>query len=298
MRNSSVYQEGHDYSAPFKYAPYKTFKKAYKIINYNMDNPFFEVDVHATSGELKQLEEQGYLVRRKIINDQTIDILKKATDLLVDVEMQREDREYYEGNGIFIRYLIDKEPIFMNLLTYPPILTVIRAMLGPQVQLMDMVARVTFTDEPNQKLMWHIHNRVVPNPLPPFFAHPHSLDAIIYLDDANEKNGPLCFIPGSHKDVHRDMKFRDHDDKEGQVAVSCNAGDCIFSHSNLWHRVLSSLNTGEKGERRRVLLLGFMPAWFKREFPKGIVPESRATEGLLENGEPEIKELLGHFEWV
>lgn len=297
MENSSKKQMS-SFSEPFEYPSRETYKKPYKIINYNMESPFREVDVHASPDELLQLENQGYLHRKKIINDQTIDILKKATDQLVDIELQRDDREHYVGNGIFIRYLLDKDPIFMNLLTYPPVLSVIRSMLGPQVQLMDMVARVTFTDEPHQKLMWHIHNRVVPNPLPPFFAHPHSLDALIYLDDVNEDNGPLCFIPGSHKDIHREVQFRDHEDKEGQVAVSCDAGDCIFSHSNLWHRVLPSLKTGEKGERRRVLLLGFMPAWFKREFPKGIVPQKRPTEELLKNGDSEIRELLGHFEWV
>lgn len=284
-------------SNPFEYDSNNSYKKDYKIINYNMKDPHVSVDVHASPEELESLEKNGFLLRRNIINRSTIDLLKEAVDKLVDEEMQNPAKEYYPGNGIFIRYLVDKDPLFINLLKYPPILSVIRAMLGPQVQLMDMVARVSFLDEPELKLMWHIHNRVVPDPLPPFFAHPHSLDALIYLDDITESNGPLCVIPGSHKDIHLDIGFRDHTDKEGQISVTANAGDCIFSHSNLWHRVLPSLEQGQKGERRRVLLLGFMPSWFKREFPKGIRPKSKLADRIGDD-DVELKELLGHFEWV
>ena len=275
-----------------------THRKDYKIINYNMKNPHVGVDVYASPDELKGLAENGFLLRKNMINRETVDLLKAAVDERVDQEMQDPAREYYPGNGIFIRYLVDKNPVFMNLLQYQPILSVIRAMLGPQVQLTDMVARVSFLDEPELKLMWHIHNRVVPNPLPPFFAHPHSLDALIYLDEITERNGPLCVIPGSHKDIHLDIGFRDHENKEGQKTVTAQAGDCIFSHSNLWHRVMPSLEQGAKGARRRVLLLGFMPSWFKREFPKGIRPKSKAYDSLSPDENPELRELLGHFEWV
>lgn len=282
----------------FECPPSSTHRINYKIVNYNLQNPYIPVDVWATPDELQQLAVQGYLLRKNIFSPEVIKVLKQATDKLTEDEMQHEKKEYYPGNGLFIRYLIDKDPVFLNLLKYPPILSVIRAMLGPQVQLMDMVARVTFLDEPHQKLMWHIHNRVVPNPLPPFFAHPHSLDAIIYLDDADKASGPLCVIPGSHKQIHLEMEFRDHTDKQGQLMVPLRTGDCVFSHSNLWHRVLPSTRTGQKGDRRRVLLLGFMPAWFKREFPKGIRPKQRVVDTSWESLDDETKELLGHFEWI
>lgn len=284
--------------APFDYMSDGVYNIQYKIINYNLDNPFRSVDVHATLEEIELLANHGFLVKRQIINSETVKVLKSAVDELVDIEMKNPEREYYPGNGIFIRYLIDKNPIFFNLLNYQPILGIIRAALGPQIQLMDMVARVSFLDEPELKLMWHIHNRVIPNPLPPFFAFPHGLDALIYLDDINENNGPICVLPGSHKQYHMDLDFRDHQDKEGQVPVIAKAGDCVFSHSNIWHRVLPSKGKGQQGERRRVLLLGFMPAWFKREFPKGILPKIKTTEILKNNGDSDTKELLGNFEWI
>lgn len=269
----------------------------YKIINYNLPDPYVPVDVYATDAELASLSDSGFIHKRAMFDCKAVDQLRAAVDELVQVEMENPDREYYPGNGIFIRYLIDKHPAFREFLKFEPILSVARAMLGPQIQLMDMVARVTFLDEPQQKLMWHIHNRVVPDPLPPFFAHPHSLDALIYLDDSDEKSGSLCVIPGSHKYIHMDIPFRNHDDRPGQAVVSTSAGDCIFAHSNLWHRVVSS-NETIPGKRRRVLLLGFMPAWFKREFPKGVRPKHRLAEDPLVSQDPAFKELLGHFEWI
>jgi len=285
------------YSEPFEHYSRSSHRINYKINNYNMENPNVCVDVYATQEELGFLEKNGFLLCRNIIDSAAVCLLKEAVDKLVDKEMTNTKREYYPGNGIFIRYLVDKEPLFIRLLKYPPILSVVRAMLGPQVQLMDMVARVSFLDEPEHKLMWHIHNRVIPNPLPPFFAHPHSLDALIYLDETTERNGPLCVIPGSHKDIHMDIGFRDHMDKDGQILITVNAGDCVFSHSNLWHRVLPALEKGPEGARRRVLLLGFMPSWFKRDFPKGIRPTIRLAERVGDN-DAELKELLGHFEWI
>jgi len=242
----------------------------YEIINYNRTDVHRSVEVFASKEELGSLEADGFLKVDGMFDAGDVARLREATDRIVDLEMARGDREYYPGNGIFVRYLIDKDPLFQHLLTYRPILSVVRAMLGPQIQLMDLVARVTFMNEPQQRLMWHIHNRVVPDPLPPFFAHPHGLDALVYLDDSDETTGGLCVLPGSHREVHRKMEFGDHRDKEGQKVVFTKAGDTIFAHPNLWHRVTPS--TGQRDERRRVLLLGFMPAWFKKEFPKGIRP--------------------------
>ncbi|RMP70115.1 phytanoyl-CoA dioxygenase family protein [Pseudomonas syringae group genomosp. 3] len=273
------------------------FDLNYKIINYNRNNPTVGFGVYATRQELAGLEREGYLFRERLFNAEQVNILRQAVDLIVAEEMDHPEKEHYPGNGIFIRYLMDKHPLFQVLLDYPPILSIVRAMLGPQVQVMDLVARVTFLDEPRQRLMWHIHNRVVPDPLPPFFAHPHSLDAIIYLDDTDLTNGALCVIPGSHKDIHRVMEHGDFTDKDGQLVVETKAGDCIFSHSNLWHRVVES-GRQTPGGKRRVLLLGFMPSWFKKDFPKGVRPEQTLKDHLGASADEQTQELLGSFKWV
>lgn len=269
----------------------------YEINNFNLKQTKRPVLVQATPDELTALAKDGFLHRKRLIDDDLLEAFRTAVDRLTEIEMKHPDREFYAGNALFIRYLMDKDSAFGPLLRFSPILSVVRAMLGPQVQLMDLVARVTFLDSPHQRLMWHIHNRVVPQPLPPFFAHPHGLDAIIYLDDATEANGPLCVLPGSHTEIHRKIPFGDYDDQHGQLAVPASAGDCIFSHSNIWHRVLPS-SKAFPGERRRVLLMGFMPSWFKQDFPKGIRPTTKLCDEMRRSTDPEVRELLGEFEWT
>ena len=60
--------------------------------------------------------------------------------------------------------------------------------------------------QPSQETEWHFHQRVIPDPLPPLFMLPQTVDMLMYLDDARGKNGPLCVLPGSHRLLHRECE--------------------------------------------------------------------------------------------
>ncbi|MDQ3250614.1 MAG: phytanoyl-CoA dioxygenase family protein, partial [Chloroflexota bacterium] len=135
----------------------------------------------------------------------------------------------------------------------------------------------------------HIHQQVVPNPLPPFFSHPHSLDCLIYLDELNDTNGPLCCLPGTHWRTELDLPTEDFSDKPGQMIVKVPAGSCVIIHSNLWHRALP---TRPEGTKRRLVIITYTPTWM-RQAPYGVRPADGLTEPLRQNGDDEIRELLG-----
>ena len=92
---------------------------------------------------------------------------------------------------------MDKDPVFLELLKYPPVLSVCRVMMGPLVRLRGLTARISFPGAELQEPNWHQHMRVVSKPLPPWFSQPHAIDALIYLDDIDDDTGPVCIVPGS-----------------------------------------------------------------------------------------------------
>ncbi|WP_228476813.1 hypothetical protein, partial [Pseudomonas aeruginosa] len=87
-----------------------SFKLNYEIINYNRGNPSMEIAVHATREELSRLEHDGFLQRQRLFNEHQLAVLRAAVDEVVAAEIDHPNKEHYPGNGIFIRYLMDKHP--------------------------------------------------------------------------------------------------------------------------------------------------------------------------------------------
>jgi ectoine hydroxylase-related dioxygenase (phytanoyl-CoA dioxygenase family) len=157
------------------------------------------------------------------------------------------------------------------------------------VQVRGLSARVTYPDQPAQETHWHFHQRLIPDPIPAFFSRPQTIDALIYLDDADDANGPLCVLPGSHQRVNEDLREEEYGELPGQVTLRLPAGSCVMCHGSLWHRALPNR---PEGTVRRLLLLGYGPTWMKQSI-YGEKPENGLTEGLLRDADEQTRELLG-----
>jgi ectoine hydroxylase-related dioxygenase (phytanoyl-CoA dioxygenase family) len=120
---------------------------------------------------------------------------------------------------------------------------------------------------------------------------PQTLDVLLYLDDIDDLNGPLCVVPGSHHWINEDLSADDFDDKPGQVILKLPAGSCVMCHGALWHRALP---TRPGCSMRRLLLFGYGPGWIKPSI-YGRKPEDGLTAQLLQQPglDEETKELLG-----
>ena len=266
-----------------------SYTENFLVHDHNIPNR--PVEVHATREEIGTFAANGYLVRERMFSPAETGRLKSALDSLAleEVDEAGVNREPVFG-GLYLRHLMDKRPEFLELFEYPPTLSVARAMLGPQVQVLPMTARIAYPDELNQETHWHFHQRVLPEPMPPFFCQPHVIDCLIYLDELNDENGALLVVPGSHRLIHTDMPAGSRNgDLEGQVKLTLPAGSCVMIHGNLWHRALP---TTPQGTVRRLLILPYAAAWLK-------LPSygQRPANGLmkaLEAGADDIRrELLG-----
>ena len=267
--------------------------RSYRIRNNRVHvDPPRTVEVQATPEQVRSLEDEGYLVRERLVRGALLDRLRDAAD---EVEAEAQKTQGTGGGGgfggLFVRGLIDRHPAFLDaLLKFEPTLSVARAVLGPQVQIHASVLRVSYPEVGDQQVEWHFHQRVVPDPKPAFFYRPAVLDNLIYLDDITPESGPLVVMPRSH---HRDedLPSGDFADKPGQVVVTVPAGSCVTSHSSLWHRALPTLPSGTK---RRLIILGYSPVWMKPvDRPSAAGCGGGLTDTLKHSKDEETRELLG-----
>jgi ectoine hydroxylase-related dioxygenase (phytanoyl-CoA dioxygenase family) len=260
----------------------------YRVRDHAQGFPTRTVEVLASKEELTALNHDGFLVRESLLTAETVARLRAALD-----ETVTRDRRLEAGNrafgGVFIRHLIDKHSAFLDLLHFAPTLSVARAMFGPYVQVRGSTGRVCYPDDPNQETEWHFHQRLIPDPIPPWFVRPQTLDVLIYLDDITDVNGPLCVIPGSHQWIEQDQPANDFDDHPDQVVLRLPAGSAVFTHGSLWHRAMP---TQPGGTIRRLLILGYGPAWLKPAI-YGEKPADGLTHKLLKHADRETRELLG-----
>jgi ectoine hydroxylase-related dioxygenase (phytanoyl-CoA dioxygenase family) len=261
----------------------------YRVLSQYLATKERNVAVHATPQEIQQLVNQGYLVRERLLTEASLEQLRTALDEVEAVEHAGKTVTGKGFGGLFMRHLSDKHPIFCEMVKFAPTLSVARAVLGPLVQIRGFSARISYPNEPNQETQWHIHQQVISDPLPPFFVHPHGLDCLLYLDELNDANGPLTFLPASHWNTRYHTASEDFEDKPGQIVVKVPAGSCIIIHSNLWHRALP---TQPEGRKRRLIIITYTPTWMKQA-PYGFKPQNGLTNRLLEAGDEEARELLG-----
>jgi ectoine hydroxylase-related dioxygenase (phytanoyl-CoA dioxygenase family) len=263
---------------------------SYRILNHIPDDPPREIDVLATQEELETLGVQGYLVREGMFQGAELAKLRNALDKLENEERaeiaQKGDRQF---GGIFLRYMMDKDETFFDFMKFQPFLSVARALMGPQIQ-MSISARISYPGPENQETIWHQHLRFIPKPLPLWFTRPHGMDVLVYLDDVDDANGPLCVMPGSYNWLHDEPPGNCFDDLPGQVKLYPKAGTAVFLHSNLWHRAMP---TKPEGTKRRLLLFGYTPTWLKVGKVSGNPPADGLTFPLRKNGDKETMELLG-----
>ena len=186
--------------------------------------------------------------------------------------------------GLFHKVLEEDER-FHALLIYPRVWKYIQQILGTCVQLHSGTGRIVLPGTKDQP--WH---RDTPWPVDPdgtpIGAIPSQMNAIYYLDDVDETNGPTVLLPGSHKSPFGApdgfVRFKD------EVRVTGKAGTCALVNNYLFHR--GSASTGTR--QRRTLLFCYQNAWLKsRETFDGPMIKS-----LRNSPDPAMRLLLGGVE--
>ena len=110
--------------------PQSQHKLTYQILNRHQksgDENYRDIQVHATSEELAELDRTGYLAREKLFQNEHLQRLRESLDRLFEAEVDISKRKTAERSwGSILRYLEDKDPVFLDLIQYEPIVSIAR----------------------------------------------------------------------------------------------------------------------------------------------------------------------------
>jgi phytanoyl-CoA hydroxylase len=155
--------------------------------------------------EIEIFQRQGYLLKRQLFSAETMQRLQAETEALHDsqhraptpgVHLSWED-DLPEGRAPRIRQLMNSclvSPILMQMSWSEELLAPMRQLIGPDLYmfhsklLMKAAHDGTFTPWHQDFGYWHYHSKL-----------PTQVNCMLAIDPADEENGAVRFVDGSHK---------------------------------------------------------------------------------------------------
>ncbi len=235
--------------------------------------PPFESDmVPLSQSDVDTYRDQGYLVLRQCINPDDL----SSARVLIDELVNRSANELYragkisslhEGESFERRMVVMNEeagfktrnwdvtevfdsPELYPLILHPVILDSVESLLGSEIAWTgSYAARPKIPQHELTAFPWHQDSQYYGEPT----KHLHIVSVWIPLVDADERNGCLYIIPGSHKwgllkgERAADKNIRTFEDveKKGEpIALPMRVGDILFFTNLTFHT--SKLNSSDK----------------------------------------------------
>lgn len=149
-----------------------------------------------TNEQLQRLDQDGFLVLPNVFSTEEINALRAEVPGLVAEQCAENPREAGTASVRNVLSLHRRNEMYRRLVRHPRMLDVARQIIGEDVYAQQVKINLK-TGFDGGGFEWHTdfathHNRDgVPRPL--------ALNFHIHLDDVTEFNGPLMFVPGSHK---------------------------------------------------------------------------------------------------
>ncbi|MEM6470810.1 MAG: phytanoyl-CoA dioxygenase family protein [Planctomycetota bacterium] len=225
--------------------------------------------------------EEGYVFLPDLIPMSLVDDMRSSLEDAVDAELPGKVMEQDRETLRMIHGIHQSVPAFRQLARHASIIEPVRQFLGTEVYIHQFKVnfKAAFDGE-----VWQWHQDYVYLREDDGIREPHMANAIVFLDDVNEFNGPLLVIPKSHHEgnvstltveqqhsAYQDspnwieamttrLKYtvaRDEVarlvDKFGIVAPKGPAGSVLFFHPNCVHG--SSTNMSPFG--RKIIVINF-----------------------------------------
>jgi ectoine hydroxylase len=152
--------------------------------------------VPLTEDQQQEFDRTGYLILPSLFSAEEIALLQAQLPQLFSDDNPANIREKDRGAVRTAMGLHQRNPIFNKLSRHPRLVVPARQLLGNGLYIQQTKVNVKAAFE-GETWQWHYdfatHHRDdgVPQPL--------ALNVHVFLDEVNEFNGPLYFVPGSHK---------------------------------------------------------------------------------------------------
>ena len=208
--------------------------------------------------QLARYRRDGYTVFRSAYNEETMQTWRDEQDRLEAASTGpfAQKRSFWFGN------MLERAPQLMwQAVANPLVLDFAEQVVGPFVQL-DNLTLAAFPskdiDDPTaRQCSWH-RDRWAHMPSSQY-DRPLSMNAICYLQDLTDENGPLRVITGSHitpVTMDEEERAAPHPDEE---LLYLQAGDLVLTHNGLLH----SGTPNTSGKKRYFFSVYYNISWLK-----------------------------------
>lgn len=149
-----------------------------------------------TREQLRQFNEDGFLILPKLFSTDEVDVLRSAMDRVFSEDSAANVKE---KNSNVVRTAFGlhlRDEVFNKLVRHPRFVEPAQQIAGPDLYVMQAKINVkeAITGE-----MWQWHQDFATHHRDDGVPEPLALNLHVFLDDVNEFNGPLYFIRGSHR---------------------------------------------------------------------------------------------------
>jgi len=233
-----------------------------------------------------QVEENGYTIIPDVIPPELVDRLSATIDRLEQAAVAHNPSEdtHKVAQTIRVKNLLDKDPVFQQILEHPILLPLVESLLGPEMLLH---ISATLTTHPGNKAQpIHTDDQVVGMPRP---HRPIVVNAIWAIADFTEENGGTRIVSGSHKwpETPRSTiaeAFSDPVDIETEP-VEMKRGSVLVLDGAMWH----GSGANRTNLKRMALSTTYCAGWMRQQenFQLSIGAD------LLRTLSPRLQELCG-----
>ncbi len=185
-----------------------------------------------TAEEKRQLDQQGYFVLDHFMSAELLEGLRDRTEELFELEGENAGSEFRkEENCRRLANMVDKGPLFREMIVMPRILDGVEAVIGPEYKLGSLNAR---SANPNSASDQPLHSDMGLVADDKGYA---VCNTIWMLDDFTPENGATRCVPGTHhlrklsQNVIADI-FVPHPD---EILVTGKAGTVVVMNAHMWH---------------------------------------------------------------
>ncbi len=230
-----------------------------------------------TDEERKQFDDDGFFTVAGALDAATVEALRAIADGYLDrLRAKGADEHAYLNQ----HDLVGRDPLFLDLMTWPAVFHKVWQVLGWNIQLFHTQLLVTPTSPPALPPGpdgWHQDNDRMNRELEVELMPRISMKVGYFLSDIPEPGmGNFCVIPGSHIS-------RNPDEATG-IQVTAHAGDAVVFDRRLWH----SGSTNQSPVTRRMLFYGYSYRWLR---PKSAMKVTKLP--LFDELDPIQRQLLG-----
>ena len=241
--------------------------------------------------QLRQFDDEGYLIVRDVIDTETISQLLEAGDRLLasdrSLNRQRKSDGRYDG----FRNCVTMDDAYVSLMTQRSILPLVLQLLGANLQLMTSNVIHRQPDPPGSPRSyrdpgWHRDYLQAMTDIGHYSIPRIELKCAYYLTDLSQPNSGATMVAPRSNQLRELIHIPEGQiDPVNAIEPRLKPGDCLIFENRTWHAGAAN----QAGRTRKCVMIGYgyrwvMPMDFRKQDPEFIETLSPLERYLV--GEP------------